>query len=105
MQIIVKDQAELKRIRKLCSTLDNKSIQFPLIIYAVGNEAAAFMNGRPDREFCVTTKGDKVHFQMSDRVGARWEWRDREVQDLLRQADEFRKRLNKEGIISTPEET
>ncbi len=93
MRIIIKDQAELKRIRKLCSTLDNKTVQFPVTVFAVDNEAAAFMDGRPDREFLVTTEEGKPCLQMSARPGARQEWVDRDFADIMKQSSEAVKRL------------
>ena len=77
MAIQIKDRAELKRIRKLLTTLDKKSVSFPITLYRAVNETAAFMEGS-DRQFSVKTEGFKERSTMSDRPGGRDEWIRRE---------------------------
>lgn len=83
MPIRIKDQSELKRIKTLLSNLNNKSVQFPVIIFTAEDQTVAFMEGRPDREFSVRSEEGKQSFAFSDREGARGEWFEKEVEGIL----------------------
>lgn len=74
MSFQVRNREELKRLRKLCSTLDNSTVSFPLTVYSAEHETVAFMEARPEREFSVRTVGGRARFTMSDRPGAREAW-------------------------------
>ena len=73
MAIEIKDMEELKRIKKLLTTLNNKTVRFPLTIYQHDKATAAFMDGC-DRELLTTTEDGREAFRFSDREGAREAW-------------------------------
>lgn len=92
MTIRIKDRAELKRLRKLLTNLDNKTVDYPLMIYCAEDQTVAFMTGNGDREFSVKTEGKTQHFTMSDRKGARTEWVEAEVEDMKEKVEALTKR-------------
>lgn len=91
MRIEIKDRAELKRIRKLLTTLDNKTASFPIMLYRAEDQTVAFIHGNMDREFSVTTEGTTQSFQFSDRSGARLEWIDKEFEEMKARVDALNK--------------
>jgi len=82
MGILIKDRAALGRIRKLLTTLDNKTVSFPITLYRGEGQTVAFMKGNCDREFSVKTEKGKQRFQMSDRPGAQSKWIAKEIRAL-----------------------
>jgi len=89
MMLKIQDRAELKRIRKLLTTFDNKSVTYPIMFYRGEDQTVAFTQNQMDREFSVTIEGTVQHYQMSDRPGARMEWIDKNIERIKKRVKEL----------------
>lgn len=79
MAFVIFDREALKRLKRLLMTLDNRTLGFPITVYASDPDAevAAFMEGS-EREFLATTEKGKPQVKMSDDPKQRQKWEGRE---------------------------